>query len=413
MFLLLYVGIPIALIGPATFGMGLSFPWLQRAIQTDARWLGRRVGWLQTANIAGSLAGSLATGFVLLPLLGTSGTFRSLAAAALVFPLLALRASTRAVAVPIVGVALLAILAATLPDGRTLYARLHGVSREQILVAEDASGVSALAETAKPGVLSMTAGGTAISTIPYGVDSIHTLLGAVPVLLHPAPKRVAVIGLGSGDTLYAAACRPGIEEVAGIEIIGSQLDLLRAFQARGGDPGVGALLAHPTARIRIADGRTFVRRDRAPWDVIEADALRPTAAYSGNLYSHEYFEQIGASLAPGGLAVTWIPTTRVVDTLLSVYPHALLIGEIGIASRDPIACERTALLGAASDPAVRAHFERAGIDLPALLQELLDAGPIRVVGPNTPRRSSRDLNSDLFARDEFLVPRVPAPRDRG
>ncbi len=85
---------------------------------------------------------------------------------------------------------------------------------------------------------SVVVGGAEISTLPFGgYDGVHTLLGAIPVLLHPSPRRVAVIGLGSGDTLYAAAGRPGLEEVIGIEIIGSQLDLLRHFQARGGDRG--------------------------------------------------------------------------------------------------------------------------------------------------------------------------------
>ena len=54
--------VPALLIGPSTLLMGMSFAFLQRAVQTDLRVLGRRVGWLQTANIAGSLAGALVTG---------------------------------------------------------------------------------------------------------------------------------------------------------------------------------------------------------------------------------------------------------------------------------------------------------------------------------------------------------------
>lgn len=414
LFLLLYIVVPALLIGPSTFAMGLSFPWLQRALQSDARWLGRRVGWLQTANIAGSLAGSLVTGFALLPWLGTSATFRWLAVAAAAFPLLALRAS-RTLSIPrglpALGLAALAAAATALPSGKVFWARLHGMPPRQILIEEDASGVSAIAPLVEAPERSITAGGAEISTVPFGgYDGIHTLLGAIPVLLHPAPKRVAVIGLGSGDTLYAAASRPGLEDVVGIEIVGSQLDLLQRFQARWGDPGLGALFTLPHVSIEITDGRTFVRRDPVPYDVIEADALRPTAAYSGNLYSLEYFRQMGESLALGGLVVTWTPTERVKRTLLAAYPHVVLVGAIGIGSHSPIPFDRAALERNAADPAVRTHFANAGIDIMALLARHLDAGPILVFGPDDPRQTS-DLNSDLSPRDEFLVP-AAAPEVR-
>ena len=82
------------------------------------------------------------------------------------------------------------------------------------------------------------AGGLGVSSLPFGgFGGVHTLLGALPVLLHPSPKNVAVIGLGSGDTAFAAAGRSETELVEVVEIVGSQLDLLRDFDALGQDPG--------------------------------------------------------------------------------------------------------------------------------------------------------------------------------
>ena len=60
--IVLYAALPVVLVGPPTLMMGLSFALLQRAIQTDLAGLGRRVGWLQAANIAGSTLGSILTG---------------------------------------------------------------------------------------------------------------------------------------------------------------------------------------------------------------------------------------------------------------------------------------------------------------------------------------------------------------
>lgn len=409
MFLLLYLWIPLLLIGPATFLMGLSFPWLQRAVQTDARRLGRRVGWLQTANIAGSLTGSLVTGFLLLPLLGTSGSFRAIGLGAIAFPALALRSRVGSGTGlwPAIGIAALLAAAVAIPGSTSLWSVLHGSDPDDILVSEDASGVSILRPGNRPGVERVvTAGGVELSSFPFGRDTTHTLLGAVPVLLHPAPKRVAVIGLGSGDTLYAAACREDVESVLGIEIIGSQLDLLQRFDAGGGDPGLRALLSHERIDIEIGDGRTWLRRDRRPYDVIEADALRPSAAYSGNLYSREYFDLVRSRLAPGGLAVTWVPTSRVLDTLVHSFPYVLMIGLIGIGSDVPIEFDPATLRTRASDPSVVTHFEAAGVDLASLLEQWLSSGPVLRFGPGDPRGGADDLNHDLFPRDELLIPRA-------
>jgi predicted membrane-bound spermidine synthase len=73
-FLGLYVVVPLLLVVPPTFLMGYAFPYLQRVAQTDLNRIGRRVGALLLANIAGSMLGTLLTGWVFLSLLGTAAT---------------------------------------------------------------------------------------------------------------------------------------------------------------------------------------------------------------------------------------------------------------------------------------------------------------------------------------------------
>ena len=72
----LYVLLPFALFFVPTLLMGLSFPILQRAVHDDPATSGRKVGFLQAANIAGCAAGSLLVGLVALQHLGTPGTLR-------------------------------------------------------------------------------------------------------------------------------------------------------------------------------------------------------------------------------------------------------------------------------------------------------------------------------------------------
>jgi predicted membrane-bound spermidine synthase len=408
LFVGLYVLLPLALIALPTFLMGLSFPYLQRAVQTDAQFLGRRVGWLQSANIAGSLAGSVLTGFVFLPWLGTPGTFRLLVALACVFLVLWPRARGATPLHPLaLGAAACALLAlVALPGAASFWSMLHATDAEHVLLSEDASGLSlirpAQAGRAEQGHV-VLAGGLELSLIPFGAyEGAHTLMGALPVLIHPSPERVGVIGLGSGDTAYAAGGHPQVKEVETIEIVGSQLDVLRAFATRHADPGVRQLFSDGRFRFVVGDGRTHVRQDRGRYDVIEADALRPGSAYAGNLYSLEYFALLRASLRPGGLAVTWVPTPRVEATFLRSFPHVLLFEAIAIGSETPIPFEREALLARCDEPWVRAYFERVGIDLRAIVEKRLAARAPKRVGPAANRSALVDVNSDLFPKDEFL-----------
>lgn len=408
LFFALYALLPIALIAVPTFLMGLSFPYLQRAVQTDALFLGRRVGWLQTANIAGSLTGSILTGFVLLPMLGTPGTFRLLALLACVF--LALWPRARGVGplhpTPIVLAAGIAVAIVGLPGARAFWSKLHATDPDSVLFAEDASGLSLIRPTqpsrAEQGHV-VLAGGLELSLIPFGAyEGAHTLMGALPLLLHPHPERVGVIGLGSGDTTYAAGGHPDVKTVETIEIVGSQLDVLRAFARENPDPGVARLLSDERFRFYIGDGRTHVRRDPQGYDVIEADALRPGSAYAGNLYSLEYFALLRASLRPGGLAVSWLPTPRVERTFVRSFPHVLLFESIGIGSESPIPFDRKELLARCNGEWVRSYYDAVGIPLCRIVETRLAArAPVRV-GPEQDRSRIRDVNSDLFAKDEFL-----------
>jgi predicted membrane-bound spermidine synthase len=408
LFLALYGLLPVALIGLPTFLMGLSFPYLQRAVQTDARSLGRRVGWLQTANIVGSLAGSVLTGFALLPLLGTPGTFRLLALLSFVYVLLLPHSRSGGARAAALGLGALAGLAAfAVPAAGPFWAKLHASAPDDVLFAEDASGLSLIRPTQGgrgelPGHAVM-AGGLELSLIPYGgYGGSHTLLGALPLLLHPKPERVGVIGMGSGDTTFAAGGHPAVKEVVTIEIIGSQFTVLRAYGRRHGDPGVERVLTDERFRFVVGDGRTYVRLDRHKFDVIEADALRPTSSYAGNLYSLEYFALLRASLRPGGLAVSWVPTPRVERTFIRSFPHVLLFDAIAIGSETPIRFDRADLLARCREPWASAYYGQAGVDLCELVEMRLGARAPVSVGADVSRARIRDVNSDLFAKDEFL-----------
>jgi predicted membrane-bound spermidine synthase len=405
-FALLYVLVPLLLVGPPTWLMGASLPLLQRTVQTDVRHLGRRIGTLMTANIAGSALGAILTGWVWLTWLGTHGTLKLLVAASATFPLCGLvwsfrasgQAATRVAHASAIGGAV--VIVAMIPGEGAFWARLHGGTPSFVVAGEDGSGTSLLRKMPADPRVVLFVNGIGQSWIPYG--GIHTVLGALPAFIHPRPRTAIVIGLGSGDTVFAVAGRPGLEQVTCVEIIRPQIDTLARLDAVWRYPGLRSVLTHPRIAHRDGDGRTYLMRSRERYDLIEADALRPTSAYAGNLYSEQYFELMRGRLNRGGLAVSWAPTPRVHDTFVKVFPHALAFGDIVVGSNDPIAFDRETLRARLADPAVRDYFGAASVDIATLMDTYIERTP-RAFAPDHDRTRLVDTNTDLFPKDEFSV----------
>jgi spermidine synthase len=278
-----------------------------------------------------------------------------------------------------------------LPDNETLWRRLHGVDpgERRALFEEDATGVVAVVPTPS-GRWRLAVNGKGNSWLPYG--GVHTVLGALPAVIHPAPRAVGVIGLGSGDSVWAAACRAETQAVTVFEISSPQPRILRRLAAQQEFPGLSSLLRDPRIEVRLQDGRQALAADGATYDLLEADAIWPESAYSGNLYSLEFFAGCQRRLREGGIMCTWAPTPRVHATFSRVFPHVLEAGGgvVLLGSREPLP-----------------------LDLTAWRSRL--AGAEAYLGPNRSqtvadwlsncKRSVRppDLapNRDLFPRDEF------------
>ena len=408
---LLYGVVPLLIIGPPTLLMGLSYPYLQRAVQTELMVLGRRVGRLQTANIVGSMLGSALCGLVFLHTLGTPGTLRLLMAASGVFLLLWCRLHLppgrrlAGQAAALVGVVL---ALAFVPRAPELWATLHGTRPDRILFAEDGSGLSVLKE--EEGQTVVYVDGLGQSQLPFG--GYHTFLGTLPVMLHPRPERVMAIGLGSGDTLFGLGARRETSRLDCAEIVRPQLDTLRLLQRQQRYPGLDVLLRDERVRYAFTDGRSFLLRSRDRFDVIEADALRPGTPYVGNLYSYEYFLLLRQRLRPEGLGVTWAPTDRVKGAFLKAFPHVLQFGDTMVGSNERIPYDPDALRARMSDPFTRSRFARASIDLESLLGPALNHPPI-VTGPEADRSGLVEIDTDLFPRDEYLTSQSFWPGKRG
>ncbi|MCS6933337.1 MAG: fused MFS/spermidine synthase [Acetobacteraceae bacterium] len=399
--LLMVMLLTLAVVGPPAFVIGMTFPFVQRAVQQDLSSVGARVGWVQLANIAGNAAGSLGTGLVTFHLLGTAGTVALLALASFLLLLFwmargGLRAPEALLAIACLGALLL------FPGNAAFWSRLHlqGPAHGAAW-AEDRSGVAFFRDET-PGIEPsgpFFIQGFSQGRIPF--LPVHQFLGAVGPLIHPAPRDILLIGVGSGGTPYAATVSPQTERIRAVELVQPVIDAIREIGARYPDSAIGAMLRDPRLSLEYADGRRLLARDPTRYDIIQADAVLPEASHSGLLYSAEFLEQVRARLAPGGLYVQWAASARSAETFAAVFPYALLLlpGQALIGSNDPIPFDPERLAARFRDPAVLAHLLRGNrdfADFPAMF-----AGRVLAWTPETPRVPAP--LTDVFPRDEFYL----------
>ena len=206
--------------------------------------------------------GSLVIGLLALNLVGTTGTVRALVLCGLVFAFVGIH---RFGARSVFGFAAAALLALALfiPGQHDLWNRLHGLEGDDArvtLIEEDASSVVVV----KPEQdrWRVVVNGVYHSWLPYG--GIHSLRGSLPAMMHPQPRDVGVIGLGSGDTAWAAASRGETDRLQVYEIARPQLNLLNRFAATHSELRLAGFLEDPRVAIQIADGRNALLRLRRP-----------------------------------------------------------------------------------------------------------------------------------------------------
>jgi hypothetical protein len=385
----LYVQLPLLLFFLPTVLMGVSFPILQRAVHDDPATSGRKVGALQAANIAGCTAGSLVVGLLGLQHLGTPGTLRLLLGLGIAFAVVGLRYYGRVFLVPAL---LLALLAAALPGPERLWRRLHGVPAATPLAFFEEDATSVVALTPDEGAWRLSVNGKGNSWLPYGGG--HTLLGALPATVHPAPVDVAVVGLGSGDTAWASAWRKETRSLTVFEISAPQPKVLWRLVGVVNVVDTRRFLEDRRLRILIEDGRKALEAGEALYDLIEADATWPETAGSGSLYSVEFFAAASRRLKPGGVMCTWAPTPRVAATFRAVFPHVIEAegGEVLIGRLEPLGFDPQTWAARAASAGSYLGPKRTK-DLVDALARLRPAGPV----PGIP------LNRDLFPRDEYAV----------
>ena len=308
------------------------------------RWSGGdpgRAGKAYAMNVLGCIMGPLLSGFILLPLISERWVLFTFA---LPWLLVAIRprwffSETKSAfdrqSVFSYAVALLAVaLMFTQTSFEDQFGR--GQARKSIVRRDNTATIVATG-TGRYRLLLVNGQGIT------GLVPATKMMAHLPLafLDHP-PKDALAICFGMG-TSFRSLLSWDIP-VTAVELVPSVPRVFWFFHADGPD-----LLRSPLANVVIDDGRRYLERTSAQYDVITIDPPPPVeAAGSSLLYSKEFYATINRRLRPDGILQQWLPygdavvQASVARALKESFPHVRVFHPVGgvgfhfLASNQPL-----------------------------------------------------------------------------
>jgi len=126
-----------------------------------------------------------------------------------------------------------------------------------------------------------------------------------PMLAHPKPEQILVIGGGAAGTLTELLKHP-VRHIEYVELDPTVLELLEPALS----PDDRASLHDPRVTIIHQDGRRWLERSDRAYDVILLQLPEPRNAQINRLYTLEAFQAASRHLRPGGLVAFSIPSAE-------------------------------------------------------------------------------------------------------
>ena len=349
----------VLLLPPAVLG-GASFPLAVRMVVEDASAASGGTGKIAAVNTLGGIAGALAIGFVGLPFFGLESSLLFITGTSLAVGFAAWiwldRTSTLAVKATFIGLFSCVWLAVPYLLPTRIPADFLG-KREELVDFREGYG-SNLAVIRQDRGLQLE-----INRWWQGRDrKTHQVMAAhVPMLLHPDPKRVLLIGVGTGQTA-ARFLLYSIDRLACVDIEPTIFSFIRPhFDSRW--------MEDPRVELIGADGRNYLRHTPSTYDVISLELGQLSRPGVASFYTVDFYRQVKKRLRSGGLLVQFVPLALLttdhfrstVQSFLAAFPHSLLWYNTSelllIGSGRDFAIDRTIVEGRLSSEKIRRDLE--------------------------------------------------------
>ena len=135
----------------------------------------------------------------------------------------------------------------------------------------------------------------AIQLTDYDEYVYHEMMAHVPLLSHPNPRHVLIIGGGDGGVMREVLRHPSVERCDLVDIDGAVIEQSKAFF-----PQIAESFFHPKANATVGDGAAFVMNKENEYDVIIVDSSDPEGPASV-LFGAEFYQNVKRCLRPNGI----------------------------------------------------------------------------------------------------------------
>ncbi len=433
----------IAVMLPATFFIGASFPLAVRILARDEREASAVTARIYAWNTVGAIAGATLAGFWLIPMLGFEGSVRLAVCVNFGLALAALTWTTprRWAALGSVTAGLLLALAFYHPArslalvSRTGFAMkfperphqtFYAVGRSSTVVVLEAAGKRYLLTNGLPEAAIARKGS------PPDQDA-QKWLTALAGVARPDLETLLVVGYGGGVALEAVP--PSAKQIDVIEIEPEVIEANRHLEGwRDRDP-----LTDPRIRVVLNDARNALRLTTKRYDAIVSQPSHPWTTGASHLFTREFIHSAKEHLNPEGVFVQWMNSEFVTEpllrslaaTLLAEFPHVRLYRPFStalffLASEAPLEVEIEVARTQRPLRDDRLHYARLGIasveDLLAALamdrvglEEFARGAPVATDDHNLMATQSRSQADGLKGKqlDALLEPFDPLSRPDG
>ena len=396
---LLFVQLFLAacLILPATLLFGGLLPAALRAFGTTDRRLSKDIGAIYAWDVLGSIAGVLIAGFFLLPLLGvvpalTIAASALLAAAILVEVRKGIRGGLKGVTLAsALGVFFWVgaadwdqqLMTSGVHSYAEAYRNLHSPQafseylgeRERLLFYADGltATVSVVHRRGSDGssYLLVATDGKIDGSSHFDMPT-QRLAAHFPILLHPDPVDIAIVGMGTGSTAGSASLHANTH-VQVVEIESKMVDAARLFW-----PHNHSVHERDNVVITVTDGRLHLLRKRDTYDVVISVPSNPWLAGSADLFTADFFSRAATALKDGGIFAQWVQLygmsadnfKMVLRGFLKAFPESILVTTIPetdvllIGSREPLIFDVGKIALRMKDPQIASDLAdaRVGVD---------------------------------------------------
>ncbi len=365
-----------------TLLMGMTFP-LAGKIYISIRKLGQQLGNIYAINTLGGIVGSFAAAFLFIPLVGLQTSISVIAVTNFLIGAILIgfapgSGGTRKSAVIGLGLVIL-LLAIVVSPAKRAYSVLNRVKQAQYETIYYHEGLNNTIEITKrtDSALDLFIDGELNATTSKSGMLVHRLLAQLPLLLHPDPKSIFLVGLGSGMTAGAALQFENLSTIKCAEISN---DIVRAANSFG--EWNHNILASPRLKLQIEDGRIALLTDPRKYDVMVTGIIHPKYnPGNAGLYSKDYYELCKSRLNDDGIMCQWIPLNAlresefkmIIATFQDVFPNTSLWFEelfggngnynaVLVGSRLPLKIDYGRIQKRLEDPALVSDLLEVGID---------------------------------------------------